>query len=206
MQGRRKWNFRIDAESSSESSDDVMPEPLAPIEVPPPPPDLSSSEPTPRYQPSAEKRTAVAILQKLDSDFSGDAFDLSADDSDPLPPPVAAAAPSPMEEVESPPFSSERPRSVIRSLKQRPADVAAPKNKKPGKRVFETTVRAIHNFFQGDISIVRILQAIHACAGDYHAAVVKLTQGFQGRSILEIPIVEQGKPTAAALREYLRGR
>jgi hypothetical protein len=200
IMSKKRWNFRLDAEPSSDSSDDVTPEPLDPIEVPPPPPpDSSSSEPTPpRYSHLAETRSAVALLRKLDSDLSGDSFDLSGDGPDP--PDLAAA------EVESPAFDSERPRVVMRSLKQHPAEVTAPKQKRPGKRVFEATVRTIHDFFQGDISIVRILQAIHACAGDYQAAVVKLTQGFQGRSILEIPVVEQGKPTAAALREYLRGK
>jgi hypothetical protein len=87
-----------------------------------------------------------------------------------------------------------------------PAAVDKPKSVPKGKREFLKTVKAIHGFFQGDYSMQVILQAIHACAGDYRSAVVKLTQGFGGAPILEIPPTGPGKASAEAVRRYLRGQ
>jgi hypothetical protein len=56
--------------------------------------------------------------------------------------------------------------------------------KAPHRSPFATTVLQIHSFFRGAFDLSLILQAIHACAGDYRAVVVKLAQGFAGHSLL----------------------
>jgi hypothetical protein len=113
------------------------------------------------------------------------------------------------DDVDDPPSEEESEKdNVLRTLRKRPAsDLKAPvlfenRNRKPTKRRFLDVVRSIYDFFQGDYSIQIILQVIHSCAGDYKAAVVKLTQGEIGTPILEMPI---GTNNPSVLKRYLRG-
>jgi hypothetical protein len=69
---------------------------------------------------------------------------------------------------------------------------------------FSKTVLQIHHFFQGQFDVALILQAIHACAGDYRRAVVKLAEGFSGCNLLEMPPTDEF--SKGSLRRYIEGR
>jgi hypothetical protein len=66
---------------------------------------------------------------------------------------------------------------------------------------FKETVLEIHQFFERKFDLPVILQAIHACAGDYRAAVVRLAKGFEGCELLSMPPI--GEISKEGLRRYL---
>jgi hypothetical protein len=220
----RKWDFRLDAVPSDHSySDDLPPEPLQPLDIPPAKPfissddsdsantSLSSDHPPARnfilsddsesFSPSASARRSTDLIRSLES------TDDTIGDVPEIPPPPA------VEFGSSEPTDSDSDQIPIHytTLKQPPAGVShrpiPPRQRKPSvKQQTLKTVNAIHHFFQGDYSIAVILQAIHGCAGDYKAAVVKLTQGFRGSPILEVPPTGPGNALPQAVQKYLRGR
>jgi hypothetical protein len=227
MNPRKKWDLRLNADSASEdSSDDIMPDhdprAVAPIPRPlptppsfpppirddfvefPPPmpsPEDSSHETPPRFIRSQAARRTSEILRALESD-SDESFSYpDSNESRPEPPPPAISESSSESDSDSP----RRP-PVLKTLRQSNPIPLQHVPKQAGKRRFVKTVKAIYDFFQGDYPMATILQAIHGCAGDYKKAVVRLTQGFTGTHILQIPAMQADGPSSTDLRIYLRGK
>ena len=194
---KKKWDLRNGASLSSGSdSDDASPEEgfqanramdslsqlISKL-------DSDSPEPEP-YKMSKGAQKAGELLKALD-EFNDVTREKQAhsEEEEPLPPEIAAESGPPSDAEQSVPEK----RAVPHAVRHHRTDSK-----------FVDTVMAIHDFFQGEFSVQVILQAIHACAGDYRAATVKLSQGFTGCSLLEIPTVA-GDISRSALRAYLRG-
>ena len=212
---RRKWNLRNGASlsSQSDSSDDGSPEEgfnkdhtLEAL-----PENDDSTTPSPFMSKGARK--ASELLKALDEFNTVSREREAREQREAVPEKEIAALEPPVIAAESDTESSaESPEEESVPMQESKAkEKPAPKRKEPvtlnpetKEAKYRRTVQAIYDFFQGEFSIQVILQAIHACAGDYRAATVKLSQGFTGCSILEIPTVA-GDVSRTALRTYLRG-